>query len=400
MAYNVLSGTVKQLHSSSIALTGTFTGDGSDLAFPNSQVPEYVITPDDNRLITFTNTVGKALRGEANLTFDGTNLLLLDGATTKVSFDNVGNISASAKMSASYYYGDGRYLTGITASGGGSANAQGPVGALQFQTGSGGISGSSAVVYSSNHLKISGTLTITGSVLPSGSSVYDLGSPAHRWASLYVGTGSVHLGPDCTITSVHGGMSFNKTLFVTGGLIYSASSYQNWGSVTGSSGYGLRDNAGTIQFKHTGGDWANIGSGTGSSGQTFPGPVGAVPFLTSSTGTSGSALFKYDVANEYLVVDAGLVHSRTQITTNHTAAVNEYYLGVRAASVEILFDATQCANGQTYVIKDEVGSASPGTPITLRPSASQTIDNSATASIDSPFGAANLYTDGTNWFIC
>jgi len=253
MAYNVLSGTVKQLHSSSIALTGTFTGDGSDLAFPNSQVPEYVITPDDNRLITFTNTVGKALRGEANLTFDGTNLLLLDGATTKVSFDNVGNISASAKMSASYYYGDGRYLTGITASGGGSASAQGPVGALQFQTGSGGF--------------------------------------------------------------------------------------------------------------------------------------------------SGSALVLYDFANDVLTLRSGLVHARTAVTTNHTAAVNEYYLGVRATSVEILFDATQCVDGQTYIIKDEVGSATPGTPITLRPSASQTIDNSATASIDSPFGAANLYTDGTNWFV-
>ena len=321
MAYNVLSGTVKQLHSSSIALTGTFTGDGSDLAFPNSQVPEYVITPDDNRLITFTNTVGKALRGEANLTFDGTNLLLLDGATTKVSFDNVGNISASANVSASYFYGDGRYLTGITASGGGSASAKGPVGSLQFQSGSGTISGSTALLF----LTGSGLLVVTGG----------LSASANISASYFYGDGRYLTG----ITASGGGSA------------------------------------------------------------SAQGPVGALQFQTGSGGFSGSALVLYNFANDVLTLRSGLVHARTAVTTNHTAAVNEYYLGVRASSVEILFDATQCVDGQTYVIKDEVGSASLGTGIILRPSASQTIDNNATASIASPFGAANLYTDGTNWFI-
>ena len=256
MAYNVLSGTVKQLHSSSIALTGTFTGDGSELAFPNSQVPEYVVAPDDNRLITFTNTTGKTLRGEANLTFDGANFSILNGGGTKVLLDNVGNISASANISASYFYGDGRYLTNISGAGGGgggSASAQGPVGALQFQTGSGRISGSAAVLY--------------------------------------------------------------------------------------------------------------------------------------------------DFSNKYMHINAGLVHARTPITANHTAAVSEYYLGVRAASLEILFDATQCVSGQTYVVKDEIGGAEIATPITLKASASQTIDNTSTVTITSPYGAIHMYTDGTNWFI-
>ena len=252
MAYNALSGTIKQLHSASLALTGTFAGDGSELAFPHSQIPEYVVTPDDNRLITFTNTTGKTLRGEADLTFDGANLSILSGGTTQIVLDNVGNISASTNISAAFFYGDGRYLTGITASGG-SASAQGPVGSLQFQSGSGTISGSGAVLY--------------------------------------------------------------------------------------------------------------------------------------------------DFSNERLTLRSGLVFARTAITTHHTAGVSEYFLGVRASPVEILFDATQCYDGQVFVIKDEVGSASFGTPITLRPSGSQTIDNNLTATIDSPFGAANMYTDGSNWYI-
>lgn len=41
--------------------------------------------------------------------------------------------------------------------------------------------------------------------------------------------------------------------------------YMNWGSGTDSAGYGFRDNAGTIQWKNSGGDWANLGTG-GSGG--------------------------------------------------------------------------------------------------------------------------------------
>ena len=37
-----------------------------------------------------------------------------------------------------------------------------------------------------------------------------------------------------------------------------ASSYANWGSTAGTSGYGLRDNAGTMQVKSSGGSWQTI----------------------------------------------------------------------------------------------------------------------------------------------
>lgn len=41
-----------------------------------------------------------------------------------------------------------------------------------------------------------------------------------------------------------------------------ASSYLNWGLTDGTAGYGLRDNAGTLQFKNNGGSWTNLGSVT------------------------------------------------------------------------------------------------------------------------------------------
>lgn len=52
--------------------------------------------------------------------------------------------------------------------------------------------------------------------------------------------------------------------FFGGNIRLSAGNYINFGSVDGSSGYGLRDSSGTIQFKNSGGSWSNLGSGTGS----------------------------------------------------------------------------------------------------------------------------------------
>lgn len=43
-----------------------------------------------------------------------------------------------------------------------------------------------------------------------------------------------------------------------------ASAYINWGTTGGTTGYGFRDSAGTIQVKNSGGSWANIVSGSSS----------------------------------------------------------------------------------------------------------------------------------------
>lgn len=48
-------------------------------------------------------------------------------------------------------------------------------------------------------------------------------------------------------------------------LRLTASAYQNWGTTTGTSGYGFRDSAGTLQFKNSGGSWQAF-AGSGSTG--------------------------------------------------------------------------------------------------------------------------------------
>lgn len=47
-------------------------------------------------------------------------------------------------------------------------------------------------------------------------------------------------------------------LAVFGNSILLANSYINWGATAGSGGYGIRDNAGTLEFKNNGGSWASL----------------------------------------------------------------------------------------------------------------------------------------------
>lgn len=69
-------------------------------------------------------------------------------------------------------------------------------------------------------------------------------------------------------------------LAVFGNSILQGGSYLNWGSTAGSGGYGMRDNAGTLEFKNAGGSWGSLqsiisnyvsggGGGGGSSGSSL-----------------------------------------------------------------------------------------------------------------------------------
>lgn len=47
---------------------------------------------------------------------------------------------------------------------------------------------------------------------------------------------------------------------VAGILIRGTSQYINFGSIFGSTGYGFRDNAGTLEYKNDGGSWSALGT--------------------------------------------------------------------------------------------------------------------------------------------
>ena len=53
----------------------------------------------------------------------------------------------------------------------------------------------------------------------------------------------------------------SQTLVLIKGARIRAGQYLNFGPVYGTSGYGIYDNAGTLQYKNSGGAWANLGAG-------------------------------------------------------------------------------------------------------------------------------------------
>jgi len=150
MAYNVLSGTViaaeKYLPGDlmvNVVSGNLSTSDGAAVI----NVPR-VSNATNNAVLTNVGGDANTLTCESNLTFDGDTLNV------------VGEITASTGVSASFFMGDGSRLTGISAGGGGNANAQGPIYSLQFTTGSGGLSGSAGLIFSSSVLSVGGGLKL------------------------------------------------------------------------------------------------------------------------------------------------------------------------------------------------------------------------------------------------
>lgn len=61
-------------------------------------------------------------------------------------------------------------------------------------------------------------------------------------------------------------MDTNKDLYITAGsLLVAASEYLNFGTTQGTTGYGLRDNSGDVEYKDSGGSWTALNTLSGGS---------------------------------------------------------------------------------------------------------------------------------------
>ena len=91
-------------------------------------------------------------------------------------------------------------------------------------------------------------------------------------------------------------------LDVAGNIGLNASSYINFGDTDGSTGYGLRDNAGTIEYKNSAGSWTAFGGGGMSIGGTVTsGTTGSILFVGASSAlTQDNTNFFWDDTNNRL----------------------------------------------------------------------------------------------------
>ncbi len=112
---------------------------------------------------------------------------------------------------------------------------------------------------------------------------------------------------------------------------------------------------------------------------------------------NGEANLTFD--GNKLVVNAGLVLNRRAVTSTVTASQTDYYLAIRATDdLDIrLPDASSLTEGQTLVLKDELGNSHTHN-IAISASGVQTIDGAGFILLRSPFAAISLYTNGSNGY--
>lgn len=70
----------------------------------------------------------------------------------------------------------------------------------------------------------------------------------------------IHVGATDQVKNA--GLSVNALAVFGNGIISGTSRYLNWGTSAGSSGYGLRDNAGTMEVKDANGSWNRFATTT------------------------------------------------------------------------------------------------------------------------------------------
>lgn len=128
-----------------------------------------------------------------------------------------------------------------------------------------------------------------------GGDIYLLGGVGGTGATTNGADGDIHLGKD------QAGNERGNT-FVYGHLGLPASGYLNYGSTLGSSGYGIRDNAGTIECKDSGGSWSACQDGGSSfASSDITGKTEVTPatgdYLIVSDGSDSDNLKKVNVSN-------------------------------------------------------------------------------------------------------
>ena len=123
---------------------------------------------------------------------------------------------------------------------------------------------------------------------------------------------------------------------------------------------------------------------------------------TSATSLNfvGATVVASNSGNDVTVtVNEGIDYGRTPVTTTSTASVSSRILAVNASNaIDIrLPSAANYSAGQYFVIKDESGTAHTNN-ITILASGLQTIDGNSSITLESPFAAVNIYSNGTDKF--
>ena len=205
MAHNILSGTViapaylgPGLDAGTNILSGNLsTSDGANII----NIPR-VSNATNNGIVTNVGGDANALNCETNLTFDGTTLGI------------VGGMSASAPVSASFFYGDGSQLSGIS-----SVTPLGPNYSIQFKNAGGNLSGSYELRFQNDRLMVAGGLQLkrvaTNATITASTSTYYIGvDSTANVVSIRLPSASLLLDGQTYVVKDEGGNANNNNITI------------------------------------------------------------------------------------------------------------------------------------------------------------------------------------------
>lgn len=138
----------------------------------------------------------------------------------------------------------------------------------------------------------------------------------------------LYIGPDTDLDALK--LDSNKDLYITAGsLVLPNSEYVNFSGTQGASGYGIRDNVGTIEYKNSGGDWQSITTITDyvsdSEMTTISGDI------VAQIGEGSSAVDKiYEGDTSVEVIDAGI--GRIEMTVDNSLVMTVSGTGITVSS--------------------------------------------------------------------
>jgi len=253
-------------------------------------------------------------------------------------------------------------------------------------------------------------MCITGSITPSGSNIFSLGSPSNRWKELYVGTGSIHIGSNGAMISSNEAadtIMFNKPIEVTGtmaitgninldgDLLPTVANVHNLGSAEKPWG-SLYVSSSTIYFGEESLSVKdnNLKFGSGSATKGFD--IGFMNFKNNGIFMDPGKTFQ--LRAYHMRFFGGVAYVRKVVAASYSVKNSDFLVGIQSDTMEApivltLPPATSCENGQVFTIKDEGGQLNVHNA-TVAPSPGDVIDGQNTLVLESPYASISLYCNG------
>ena len=148
-------------------------------------------------------------------------------------------------------------------------------------------------------------------------------------------------------------------------------------------------------------DKINDISGSSGEGGIFTEINSSKAFTTSSINVGSNATPTHTLEVKGVTqLSGGVIHKRVVKSADYTIATSDYFVGGNSSGGSISFtlpDAADTVSGQTFIIKDEGGSANSNV-IAVSGSGSQTIDGENSVVLESSYASIQLYSDGVDKF--